>query len=430
MSDPVADGPSRRRYHDCRAGIDERAAPRLKHPEPGGPAEGFHHRSSRARHAMCGDQTGRLSAVEKEEGNVRPGIRPVHPHRICGGRMSTWTQKQLAFIGDAAEIAIATARADGTLRTPVPIWVVRVGDALFVRAYRGPSGSWFRHVMARPYGQISVGGASFTVDLVPDQVTPAGRIDRAYGAKYGSGGYVTAMTTPATATTTLRLTPSASIDESIREEQAMHTRTLGQGLEVSAIGLGCMGMSQSYGPNPGSRQDMIGVLRGAVDLGVTFFDTAEVYGPYVNEELVGEALAPRAGPGGHRHQVRLADRGRQVGRAEQPTGADPTGRRRVPAAAAAWTASTCSTSTGSTRPCRSRTSPAPSASWSRRARSGTSGCPRPPPARSAGPTRCTRSPRCRASTRCGPATRRPRCCRPWPNWASGSSRSARWARAS
>ena len=72
----------------------------------------------------------------------------------------------------------------------------------------------------------------------------------------------------------------------------MHTRTLGQGLKVSAVGLGCMGMSQSYGPNPGSREDMIGVLRAAVDLGVTFFDTAEVYGPYVNEELVGEALAP------------------------------------------------------------------------------------------------------------------------------------------
>ena len=72
----------------------------------------------------------------------------------------------------------------------------------------------------------------------------------------------------------------------------MHTRTLGQGLQVSAIGLGCMGMSQSYGPNPGSRDDMIGVLRDAVEEGVTFFDTAEVYGPYVNEELVGEALEP------------------------------------------------------------------------------------------------------------------------------------------
>src|SRR5215203_2118624 len=73
----------------------------------------------------------------------------------------------------------------------------------------------------------------------------------------------------------------------------MHIRTLGQGLQVSAIGLGAMGMSQSYGPNPGDRDDMIGVLRYAVEhAGVTFFDTAEVYGPYVNEELVGEALAP------------------------------------------------------------------------------------------------------------------------------------------
>jgi aryl-alcohol dehydrogenase-like predicted oxidoreductase len=80
----------------------------------------------------------------------------------------------------------------------------------------------------------------------------------------------------------------------------MHTRTLGQGLTVSAVGLGCMGMSQSYGPNPGSREDMIAVIRSAHDLGVTFFDTAEVYGPYVNEELVGEALEPI------RHQVQVA----------------------------------------------------------------------------------------------------------------------------
>ncbi|MEV7734660.1 aldo/keto reductase [Streptomyces sp. NPDC088921] len=72
----------------------------------------------------------------------------------------------------------------------------------------------------------------------------------------------------------------------------MHTRTLGRDLRVSAIGLGAMGMSQSYGPNPGDRNDMIAVLRGAVERGVTFFDTAEVYGPYVNEQLVGEALAP------------------------------------------------------------------------------------------------------------------------------------------
>jgi aryl-alcohol dehydrogenase-like predicted oxidoreductase len=72
----------------------------------------------------------------------------------------------------------------------------------------------------------------------------------------------------------------------------MHTRTLGADLDVSALGLGCMGISQSYGPNPGDRDAMIRVLRDAVELGITFFDTAEVYGPYVNEELVGQALTP------------------------------------------------------------------------------------------------------------------------------------------
>ena len=71
----------------------------------------------------------------------------------------------------------------------------------------------------------------------------------------------------------------------------MDTRTLGQGLEVSTLGLGCMGMSHGLGP-AGDHDEMVGVLRDAVDLGVTFFDTAEVYGPWVNEELVGEALEP------------------------------------------------------------------------------------------------------------------------------------------
>jgi aryl-alcohol dehydrogenase-like predicted oxidoreductase len=66
----------------------------------------------------------------------------------------------------------------------------------------------------------------------------------------------------------------------------------GRGLKVSAVGFGCMGMSQSYGPNPGDRDAMIGLLRAAVDRGVTLFDTAEVYGPFDNEVLVGEALRP------------------------------------------------------------------------------------------------------------------------------------------
>ena len=72
----------------------------------------------------------------------------------------------------------------------------------------------------------------------------------------------------------------------------MQTRTLGtQGLNVSALGLGCMGMSQSFGPRP-PREEMITFLRAAVERGVTLFDTAEVYGPFHNEELVGEALEP------------------------------------------------------------------------------------------------------------------------------------------
>jgi aryl-alcohol dehydrogenase-like predicted oxidoreductase len=72
----------------------------------------------------------------------------------------------------------------------------------------------------------------------------------------------------------------------------MQKRKLGNSnLEVSAIGLGCMGMSFSYGP-PKDKQEMTALLGAAVDRGITFFDTAEVYGPYLNEELVGEALAP------------------------------------------------------------------------------------------------------------------------------------------
>jgi len=72
----------------------------------------------------------------------------------------------------------------------------------------------------------------------------------------------------------------------------MQKRKLGNSnLEVSALGLGCMGMSFSYGP-PGDKQEMISLLRAAVERGITFFDTAEVYGPFTNEELVGEALSP------------------------------------------------------------------------------------------------------------------------------------------
>jgi aryl-alcohol dehydrogenase-like predicted oxidoreductase len=81
-------------------------------------------------------------------------------------------------------------------------------------------------------------------------------------------------------------------DDAISEEETMQKRTLGKsGLEVSAIGFGCMGMTGVYN-GPADRQNMISLVRAAVDLGVTFFDTAEAYGPFANEELVGEALAP------------------------------------------------------------------------------------------------------------------------------------------
>src|ERR1044071_6590214 len=82
----------------------------------------------------------------------------------------------------------------------------------------------------------------------------------------------------------------------------MQKRELGKsGLEVSAIGLGCMGMSSGYGP-PKDKDKMTSLLRAAVERGVTFFDTAEVYGPYTNEKLVGEALEPI------RDKVRIASK--------------------------------------------------------------------------------------------------------------------------
>ena len=75
----------------------------------------------------------------------------------------------------------------------------------------------------------------------------------------------------------------------------MKKRTLGKSnLEVTALGLGCMGMSYAYGPAP-DKQEMIQLIRSAVERGITFFDTAEAYGPFTNEELVGEALAPFRG---------------------------------------------------------------------------------------------------------------------------------------
>src|SRR5213080_2343381 len=97
----------------------------------------------------------------------------------------------------------------------------------------------------------------------------------------------------------------------------MQKRKLGKsGLEVSAIGLGCMGMSFAYGP-PKNKQEMIALLRAAAERGITFFDTAEVYGPFANEELVGEGLVP------FREQVVIATKfGFKIGPKGEQTGLD------------------------------------------------------------------------------------------------------------
>ena len=97
----------------------------------------------------------------------------------------------------------------------------------------------------------------------------------------------------------------------------MQKRKLGNGnLEVSALGLGCMGMSFGYGP-AADKQEMISLIRTAVERGITLFDTAEVYGPFTNEELVGEALAPV------RDQVVIATKfGFKLGRDGKQSGTD------------------------------------------------------------------------------------------------------------
>ena len=136
----------------------------------------------------------------------------------------------------------------------------------------------------------------------------------------------------------------------------MQKRKLGKsGLEVSAIGLGCMGMSFGYGPAK-DKQEMIPVIRAAVERGVTFFDTAEVYGPYINEELVGEALAP------FREQVVIATKfgfkldpntGKQAGLDSRRS----TSRRsrRARSSDSRSRPSICSISIVLTRTCRSKT---------------------------------------------------------------------------
>ena len=130
-----------------------------------------------------------------------------------GYAMTSWTRNDLERIGAADELQLASFKEDGTLRKPVTIWVVRVGDDLYVRAYRGRETAWFRHTQRRPEGRIVAGGVTKDVTFVDASSDEAlnNKIDAAYQSKYQrySATYVDPMIAPQARATTLKLVPSA-----------------------------------------------------------------------------------------------------------------------------------------------------------------------------------------------------------------------------
>ena len=121
---------------------------------------------------------------------------------------SAWTRQELDLIGAARELEIAVRRRDGSLRRPLPIWVVRVGNELYVRSWRGTDGSWYRTARTTHEARISAGGVERDVALADagDEVYDA--VDDAYRAKYGRySSYVEPMIARQARATTLRLVP-------------------------------------------------------------------------------------------------------------------------------------------------------------------------------------------------------------------------------
>jgi hypothetical protein len=130
-----------------------------------------------------------------------------------GYAMMSWTSNNLERIGAADELQLASFKKDGAQRKPVTIWVVRVGDDLYVRAYRGRETAWFRHVQQRHEGRIGAGGVTKDVTFVDvsDNEALNNEIDAAYQSKYQrySATYVDPMIAPQARATTLKLVPSA-----------------------------------------------------------------------------------------------------------------------------------------------------------------------------------------------------------------------------
>lgn len=126
--------------------------------------------------------------------------------------MNTWTNEELRKIGSAEELEIAPLRDDGTPRNPVTIWVVRVGDGLYVRSWRGRTGAWFRHIQQRPEARIIAGGITKDVTLLDVSSDEAlnNEIDAAYQSKYGKYGatYVPPMIAPQARATSRKLVVS------------------------------------------------------------------------------------------------------------------------------------------------------------------------------------------------------------------------------
>jgi len=127
--------------------------------------------------------------------------------------MTAWTSDELNKIGAAEELQIASLRRDGTLRTPVTIWVVRVGDGLYVRSARGRPGAWFRGVQVRHEGQIRAGGVEKNVTFVQESEPDVNsQIDAAYRTKYRryAARYVDPMVAPEARAATIRLVPRSA----------------------------------------------------------------------------------------------------------------------------------------------------------------------------------------------------------------------------